>query len=75
MKLIKKRLLNIVKKNYLLILIIILGTYLRFYGLSFESFWLDETATAIAVRDYTGVEIIKNSIYYGNIRPEYLVIK
>ena len=71
MKLIKKRLLNIVKKNYLLILIIILGTYLRFYGLSFESFWLDETATAIAVRDYTGVEIIKNSIYYGNIRPEY----
>ena len=71
MKFIKNGFLNKIKKNYLLILIIILGASLRFYGLSFESFWLDETATAIAVRDYTAIEVIKNSIDYGNVRPEY----
>ena len=75
MKLIKNKFLNKIKKNYLLILIIILGTFLRFYGLSFESFWLDETATAVAVRDYTSLEIIKNSVLTGNVRPEYYIIE
>tara|TARA_Y100000310_G_scaffold149558_1_gene148913 strand:- start:644 stop:2203 length:1560 start_codon:yes stop_codon:yes gene_type:complete len=55
----------------LLSLILLLGIFLRFYNIGDESFWLDETATATAVRDYNFFEIFSNGFIRGNVTPEY----
>lgn len=64
---------NKTKRNILitLLLIVLLGTLLRLYLISQESFWLDETATATAVRDYSTMEIFNNAIFHGLVTPGY----
>jgi len=57
----------------LLSLILLLGIFLRFYTIGDESFWLDETATATAIRDYDFFEIFSNGFIRGNVTPEYFV--
>src|SRR3989338_10315335 len=61
------------KKNILIMLIaiILLGSFLRFYNLEKESFWLDEGATALAVKKYSTSEILHNIAEDGQILPEY----
>lgn len=52
-------------------LILLLGTFLRLYNLGKESFWLDEGATALAIKKYGTLGIIKNTYEKGQILPEY----
>ena len=60
------------KKIFILIvLIILLGTFLRFYNLGSKSFWQDEGATALAIKKYGTLGIIKNTYEKGQILPEY----
>lgn len=61
------------KKNTLLLLliIIVLGSFLRLYGISKESFWLDEGATALTVKKYNLPQILKNINEENKILPEY----
>jgi len=56
---------------YLLILIILLGTFLRFYNLDSESFWLDEGEPALTVKKYNALQILNNVREKGSILPEY----
>ncbi|MBN4049073.1 glycosyltransferase family 39 protein [archaeon AH-315-M20] len=55
----------------LLILIIVLGTFLRFYNLAGESFWLDEGATVLTIKKYNAWQIINNTWEKGQILPNY----
>ena len=55
----------------LLLLIIILGTFLRIYAIGSESFWIDEGATALTMERYEGGGILKNIYTKGQILPEY----
>src|SRR3989344_8694683 len=55
----------------LLLLIIILGTFLRIYAIGSESFWIDEGATALTMERYGGGDILKNIYTKGQILPEY----
>ena len=55
----------------LLILIIFAGTFLRFYKIGDESFWLDESATALTLKKYSLGEIFYNTAKLGQILPEY----
>lgn len=60
------------KKNTLVILalILLLGSFLRIYGLGDESFWIDESATAYASQK--GPSYIINNIYTKAVLiPEY----
>lgn len=59
------------KTIYLLALILILGTFLRFYNLGEESYWLDEGATGLTVKKYTAWQIINNVKEHGQILPGY----
>ena len=56
---------------YLLALVILLGTYLRFYNLGGESFWLDEGTTTLTIKKHTALEIIQNVKEKGQILPTY----
>ena len=56
---------------FLLILILLLGTSLRFYKLSSESFWQDEGATALNIKKYGSLEILNNIVRHGQVLPEY----
>ncbi|MBI2559342.1 glycosyltransferase family 39 protein [Candidatus Woesearchaeota archaeon] len=58
------------KTLLLLILILFLGAFLRFYNLGSESFWQDESYTALAVKKFSALDIIKNSIAGGQIIPD-----
>ena len=53
----------------LLILIIFLGITLRVYNIGKESFWIDESATAMSLRLYNAREILYNTLVVGNILP------
>ena len=53
----------------ILILIILLGSILRLYGIGDESFWIDEGSTALTVIKYNGLEILKNIYEQGQILP------
>ena len=55
----------------LLFLIILLGTFLRFYHIGKESFWLDESATALTLKKYSIGEIFHNTVVKGQILPGY----
>lgn len=57
----------------LLALILLLGTFLRFYNLGAESFWLDESATALTLKKYNAKEIFQNTYRLGQILPEYYI--
>ncbi len=59
------------KVLYLLVLIIFLGTFLRFYNIGAESFWLDEGTTALTIKKHSAWEIIQNVKEKGQILPEY----
>ncbi len=54
-----------------LICILILGSFLRFYKIGEESFWLDEGATATVMLKHGSLGILKNIYLYGNTLPEY----
>ena len=56
---------------YLLIAIILLGVFLRFYSLSEESFWLDEGQTALAIKKYSPMQMLSDIYKTGAILPEY----
>ncbi len=64
---------NMNKKQviFLLVIILLLGAFLRFYQLDEESFWLDEGATGLVVKKYTSAEIIDNIRQYGQMLPGY----
>ncbi len=64
---------NMGKKQvrYLLVIILLLGAFLRFYQLDEESFWLDEGATGLVVKKYTSARIIDNIREHGQILPGY----
>jgi len=53
-----------------LVLILILGAFLRFYGLGDESFWLDESYT-VEYTDYTIPEIIKGTYVNSTLLTEF----
>lgn len=59
------------KTLLLLVSILLLGAFLRFYNLGKESFWLDEGATALAIKKYGALGVIKNTYEEGQILPEY----
>lgn len=59
------------KKYAALLAIVLLGAFLRFYDIGAESFWLDESATAMTIKRYSANEISSNIIKYGNILPSY----
>lgn len=60
------------KKVYiLLILIILLGSFLRFFQLGDESFWADEGATGMTIKKYTAMQILDNVKKYGQFLPGY----
>ena len=54
-----------------LILIIFLGGFLRFYSIGKQSFWLDESATALAIKKYSLSDTFYNTIKLGQILPDY----
>lgn len=60
-----------IKTIHILILIIFLGIFLRFYNLGAESFWLDEGSTALAIKKYDALQILNNIQNKGLILPEY----
>lgn len=55
----------------LLISILLLGTFLRFYNIDKESFWLDEGETGLAVKRYSTSQILYNIIQKGQVLPTY----
>ena len=61
------------KRNALILLAVILliGIFLRFYKIGSESFWLDESATALSLKKYSATEIFHNTVYQGQILPGY----
>ena len=61
------------KKNafLLLLVIIVLGSFLRLYDISKESFWLDEGATALTIKKYDLPQILKNINEENKILPGY----
>ena len=60
------------KKKYLLLLILLLGGFLRFYNIGNESFWLDEGQTATATSQNFG-KLMSDLFFGGNLLPEYYV--
>ena len=61
------------KTLVLLILVLLTGGFLRFYNLGRESFWLDESATALAMKYRGPYENLKNIYKTGQILPELYV--
>ena len=60
------------KKKYLaLFAIVLLGAFLRFYSIGEESFWLDESATALSIKKHSVGGIFYNTIKLGQILPGY----
>jgi uncharacterized membrane protein len=59
-------------KNYrnILILVLLLGAFLRIYGLGEESFWLDESDTVEYTR-FSVPEIIEGTYVDSTLLPEY----
>src|SRR3989338_5813092 len=55
----------------LIIVIILLGAILRIYNIGNESFWIDEGSSAMTVKKYNGLEILKNIYLYGQILPGF----
>ena len=68
-----KRKFNGINKKYLLVilLIIVLGSFLRIYNIGDESFWIDEGSVVMSLRYYNGIEILKNTYFQGNVLPDY----
>ncbi|MBI2654854.1 glycosyltransferase family 39 protein [Candidatus Woesearchaeota archaeon] len=60
-------------KKTLIILIsfLLLGSFLRFYQIGTESFWVDEATTALAIKQYNTKEIFLNLYTTGRILPEH----
>ncbi len=56
-------------KKTLIILgsILLLGIFLRFHQIGSESFWQDEAHTAFAMKKYTALDIIKNTMKEGQV--------
>lgn len=59
------------KTFWILVAIILLGTFLRFHNLDGESMWNDEGATTLAMQKHGPFGIVKKVIDTGNILPEY----
>jgi len=58
------------KEILMIILILILGFALRLFTIGEESFWLDESGTAQAVKEYSSFEVLENGLV-GNLTPNY----
>jgi len=56
----------------LLVSIIILGAFLRFFMIGQESFWVDEATTALSIKTYNFNDLVNNFYTKGQILPEYL---
>ena len=60
------------RKTYMVLaLILIVGIFLRFYLIDKNSFWVDETATAMAIENRNISEIFRNAVLLGNVQPGY----
>lgn len=61
------------KRNvlFLLVLILILGAFLRIYKLGSESFWIDEMETIYAVQQESFPTVLKNIYQTGLAAPQY----
>jgi mannosyltransferase len=59
------------KSTKLLLGILILAVFLRLCGIGVESFWIDEAATALAIKNYGAFEIFQNIYEKGQILPQY----
>ncbi len=57
----------------ILILIVALGAFLRFYEIGKQSFWLDESATALSIKKYSFGETFYNTLILGQILPGYYI--
>jgi uncharacterized membrane protein len=55
----------------IIILILLFGTFLRFYNLGGESFWADEGATGMAIKKHSAMQIFENVREKGQFLPEY----
>lgn len=64
-----------IKNNYILILILILGTILRLYHIDFQSIWLDEIHTMIEANpSFSFSEVYEQIISGEQIPPHYFII-
>ena len=57
------------KVMLVLLLIVLLGSFLRLYKIGSESLWIDEGATALAVKDFGALGILNNTYNCGQIYP------
>ena len=55
----------------ILAFIILLGAFLRIYGLGDESFWIDESETVYASTQSSLTTVLKNVYYRNTAAPEY----
>jgi mannosyltransferase len=64
-----------IKKNYILFIILLLGTFLRFYNLDFQSVWLDEIHTLVEANSSLSVSGVYNEVLRGEqIPPHYFIV-
>ncbi|MEZ4853128.1 glycosyltransferase family 39 protein [Flavobacterium sp.] len=67
--------LNTIKNNYWLIVILILGSILRFYNIDFQSIWLDEIHTMNEANPNHSILQVYNSVYNAEqMPPLYFII-
>lgn len=55
----------------ILLMILLIGSFIRFYNIGSESFWLDEGATALEIKNYDLKQILIHTMANGKILPEY----
>jgi mannosyltransferase len=63
------KILQLIKSNYLLISILIIGTVLRLYGLDFQSVWLDEIHTLNNANPANSISEVYASILIADPHP------
>ena len=59
------------KTHAALLVIVLLGAFLRFHDIDKQGFWLDESATALSIKKYSLSETFDNTVNLGQILPSY----
>jgi len=55
----------------ILLMVLLIGSFIRFYNIGSESFWLDEGATALEIKNYSLKQILIHTMADGKILPDY----
>src|SRR3989338_6644449 len=55
----------------ILLMGLLIGSFIRFYNIGSESFWLDEGATALEIKNYSLKQILIHTMADGKILPDY----